>query len=115
MKQTLKKSLALILALALLLALPMQAFAEQPIRETDYFPEKIHTDRPYSDLVFTQPDLEGAETIIAAIEPLLDDPANMGHVGRLFEELDGVVRHGITMNTLRLSLSVSPFWGSLLS
>lgn len=101
MKQTLKKSLALILALALLLTLPMQAFAE-PIRETDYFPERTHTDRPYSDLVFTQPDLEGAETIIAVIEPLLDDPANIGYVGRLFEELDGVVRHGITMNTLSI-------------
>lgn len=100
MKQTFKKPLALILTLALLLALPMQAFAEQPIRETDYFPEKSHTDRPYSDLVFTQPDLEGAETIIAAIEPLLDDPANIRHVGRLFEELDGVVRHGLTMNTI---------------
>lgn len=100
MKQAFKKPLALILALALLLALPMQAFAELPIRETDYFPEKTPTDRPYSDIVFTQPDLEGAETIIAAIEPLLDDPANIGYVGRLFEELDGVVRHGMTMNTI---------------
>lgn len=96
MKQAFKKPMALILALALLLALPMQAFAA-PIRETDYFPEKNHTDRPYSDIVFTQPDLEGAQTIIAAIEPLLDDAANIGHVGRLFEELDGVCRHGITI------------------
>lgn len=99
MKQAFKKPLALILALALLLALPMQAFAA-PIRETDYFPEKNHTDRPYSDIVFTQPDLEGAQTIIAAIEPLLDDAANIGHVGRLFEELEGVVIHGITMTNL---------------
>ena len=100
MNQAFRKPLALILALALMLALPMQAFAEQPIRETDYFPEKTPTDRPYSDIVFTQPDLEGAETIIAAIEPLLDDAANIGHVGRLFEELDGVVLHGMTMNTI---------------
>ena len=99
MKQTLKKSLALILALALLLALPMQAFAA-PIRETDYFPEKNHTDQPYSEIVFTQPDLEGAQTIIAAIEPLLDDAANIGHGGRRVEELDGVCSHGLTMVTV---------------
>lgn len=109
MKQAFTKPLALILALALLLALPMQALGAEPIRETNYFPEKTHTDRPYGDLVFTQPDLEGAETIIAAIEPLLEDPANMGHVGRLFEELDGIVLHGMTMNTLSiLNMRKSP-------